>query len=252
MMRWGVAILAWLMTTASFATEAVVRDAGTITLGNTIYRLNGIDAPAIDQICVDDHADPWSCGIDARDLLVKLIDKHDVSCADLGPDDASKTRRRGLCTAAGSPESLNQLLVRQGFALNLEPSAKGRFKADETAAQTARVGLWKGCFVPPQNFRKGLKTSPLFGAACRKDKDAELRDVLFPTEPAAPPGCTIKAQYARRAKLTFNVGVYHLRGCPSYPAVTKPHRWFCAEDDARAEGFRRAFNCRASAAKTEN
>ena len=49
---------------------------------------------------------------------------------------------------------------------------------------------------------------------------------------------------ARRARLTGNVGVYQLRGCPSYASLTKPNRWFCSEDDARAAGFRKAYNCR--------
>jgi hypothetical protein len=34
----------------------------------------------------------------------------------------------------GETASLNQMLVREGFALNFQPAAKGRFKADEAAA----------------------------------------------------------------------------------------------------------------------
>jgi endonuclease YncB( thermonuclease family) len=243
-MRWVVVGLALVWASACGAQEAIVKDGGTLQIGETVFRLNGTDAPAYDQTCVDDHADPWACGVDARDLLVKLIARRQVHCVDQGADDTARNRRLGLCTAAGETASLNQLMVRAGFALNQEPSAKGRFKADETVAQDTRAGLWKGCFVAPQHFRKGLKTAPLFGAACRKDKDAELRAVLFPAEPAMPPGCSIKAQFARRAKLTGNVGIYHLQGCRSYPSLTKPSRWFCSEEDAQAAGFRRAYNCR--------
>jgi endonuclease YncB( thermonuclease family) len=254
-MRYGIAIVAGAILTllsaqAGLATEAVVRDGGMVQLGDTTFRLNGIDVPAVDQTCVDDHADPWACGVDARDLLIKLIGKREVRCVDQGPDGAKSKIHIGICTAEGDTASLNQLMVRQGFAMNLEPSAKGRFLADETAAQDNRTGLWKGCFAVPQHFRHGNTTGPLFGAACRKDKDAELRAQLFPTEPAMPPGCSIKAKYARRAKLTGNVGIYHLQGCRSYPALTKPDRWFCSEDDAQAAGFRRAYNCRGSAKRT--
>jgi methylphosphotriester-DNA--protein-cysteine methyltransferase len=49
--------------------------------------------------------------------------------------------------------------------------------------------------------------------------------------------------------VTGNIGIYHLQGCPSYPAITEPERWFCSEDDARAAGFRRAYNCRAAKGK---
>jgi methylphosphotriester-DNA--protein-cysteine methyltransferase len=68
--------------------------------------------------------------------------------------------------------------------------------------------------------------------------------VLFPDDLAMPPRCSIKGKFAVRARVTGNIGIYHLQGCPSYPALTKPDRWFCTEDDAQAAGFRRAFNCR--------
>jgi hypothetical protein len=85
------------------------------------------------------------------------------------------------------------------------------------------------------------------GGSCRTDKDREIRDVLFPDHPAMPSGCSIKAKLAIRARVTGNVGIYQMQGCRNYPALTKPDRWFCSEEDAQAAGFRRAYNCRASA-----
>jgi methylphosphotriester-DNA--protein-cysteine methyltransferase len=61
-----------------------------------------------------------------------------------------------------------------------------------------------------------------------------------------PSGCSIKGKFAVRARVTGNVGIYHLQACRSYPAITKPDRWFCSEDDAQAAGFRKAYNCRAT------
>jgi hypothetical protein len=84
------------------------------------------------------------------------------------------------------------------------------------------------------------------GESCWTDKDREIRAVLFPDDPAMPPGCSIKGRFAARARVTGNVGVYQLQGCRSYPALTKPDRWFCSEEDAEAAGFRKAYNCRAS------
>src|SRR5690349_19128084 len=55
------------------AANAIVRDGHTIQIGEAIYRLDGIDAPELDQICIDDHADPWTCGLEAREQLSKLI-----------------------------------------------------------------------------------------------------------------------------------------------------------------------------------
>lgn len=245
-MRLMFAMLAlFLPASPGFAANATVKDGATLQLAGVTYRLDGVDAPEFDQICLDDHADPWTCGVEARDQLTKLIGARGVHCEDVGADKTLPKRRTGLCTVDGETSSLNQLLVRQGFALNFEPSAKGSFKDDEAAARNDRRGLWRGCFVAPQEFRHGKKDGTLLGAACRSDKDREIRQVLFPEEPAAPPGCNIKAKFAVRARVTGNLGIYHLQGCRSYAPLTKPDRWFCSEDDAQAAGFRRAYNCRA-------
>ncbi|HXO70512.1 MAG TPA: thermonuclease family protein [Bradyrhizobium sp.] len=245
-MRLLLAILATLLTTSGWAAEPVIKDGGTLQLAGTTYRLDGIDAPALDQMCVDDHADPWTCGLEARDRLARLTAKRDVRCRDLGADPTTGKRRIGICTVDGEAASLNAMLVREGFALNVEPSAKGRFKADEAAAKEALAGLWKGCFVAPAEFRRWQKTAPLLGAACRSDKDRELREILFPDDTAMPPGCPIKGVFAVRARVTGNLGIYQLQGCRGYAGTTRPNRWFCSEDDAQAAGFRKAYNCRGS------
>jgi endonuclease YncB( thermonuclease family) len=250
-MRSGILLAATLILTTvsasqSFAASPAVRDGGTLQLADVTYRLDGIDAPAFDQICIDEHADAWTCGVEVRDQLAKLIDNREVHCEDLGADPAYKKRHLGICTVEGETVSLNQLLVRQGLALHLEPSATGRFKEEEAGAKDNRRGLWKGCFVAPQEFRHGKKDGALLGASCRTDKDREIRGVLFPDDTAMPPGCSIKGKFAARARVTGNIGVYHLQACRSYPALTKPDRWFCTEEDAQAAGFRKAYNCRAS------
>ncbi|MGB8398857.1 thermonuclease family protein [Bradyrhizobium sp.] len=239
-------LLAVVSASKSFAAPATIRDGGTLQLGNLTYRLDGIDAPSVDQLCIDDHADSWSCGVEARDQLAKLIGDRQVRCEDLGADPSYKKRHIGICTLAGETTSLNQMLVRQGFALNLESSAKGRFKDDEARARENRQGLWKGCFVAPQEFRRGRKDGALLGGSCRADRDREIRAALFPDDLVMPSGCNIKGKFAVRARVTGNVGIYHLRTCRSYPALTEPDRWFCSEEDAQAAGFRRAYNCRGS------
>jgi endonuclease YncB( thermonuclease family) len=242
-MRLHLAILATLLTGPGWAAEPVIKDGGTLQLAGTTYRLDGIDAPELDQMCVDDHADPWTCGVEARDRLAKMTARREVRCRDLGADPTYGKRRLGICTVDGENISLNQLLVVEGFALNAEP-AKGRFTAHEAKAREALAGLWKGCFVAPAEFRRWQTTTTLLGGACRSDKDRELREILFPDATTMPPGCPIKGVFAARARVTGNVGIYHLQGCRSYAGTTKPNRWFCSEDDAQAAGFRKAYNCR--------
>ncbi len=240
-MRWFILALAMFTAGPSFAANSTVRGAGAITVGGVTYRLAGIDAPAPDQLCIDDHADSWACGIEARDQLIGLIGDRDVRCQDLGPDATYSKWHAGICTAGDDTTSLNQLLVRRGLAIN---SATAGPSDDETDAKNNRRGFWKGCFVAPEDFRSGRRDGVLLGAACRADKDREVRQALFPQDPTAPSGCSIKGKYALRAHVTGNIGIYHLPTCRSYPALTTPDRWFCSEDDARAAGFRKAYNCR--------
>jgi hypothetical protein len=169
-----------------------------------------------------------------------------VRCEDVGSAATTKKRRAGICRVEGENTSLNQLLVRQGLALNFARSAQGPFREDEASAKDNRRGLWKGCFVAPREFRSGRRDGLLLGSSCRADKDREIRAALFPEELAMPSGCSIKGKFALRARVTGNIGVYHLRGCRSYPALSKPDRWFCSEEDARAAGFRKAYNCPAA------
>jgi len=231
------------------AATTVVRDGDTIQLGDVTYRLDGADAPELDQVCIDDHADPWACGLDARAQLTKLIGGRSVHCDDLGPDKVFRNRHLGVCRAAGDTESLNRQLVQKGLAVSAEPAAKLHLKDDAAAAKADNRGLWNGCFASPQDFRAGKKDGSLMGASCHADRDAKIRAVLFPADLAMPPKCSIKGKFAVRARFTGNTGIYFLQGCSSYAGLTQPDRWFCTEDDARAAGFRRAFNCRASKSK---
>jgi endonuclease YncB( thermonuclease family) len=248
-MRSRALLIVALLLASAFASPvraatATVRDGGTLQLGNVTYRLDGIDAPAFDQICIDEHADSWTCGIEARDQLTKLIGGRQVRCDDLGADPAFRKRRLGVCKVEGETTSLSQLLVRQGFALNVDISATGRFGTDEARAKEDRQGLWKGCFAAPREFRVGKKDGPLLGGSCRADRDRQIREVIFPDDLVMPPSCSIKGKFAVRARVTGNVGIYHLQTCRSYPGLGNPDRWFCSEDDAQAAGFRRAYNCR--------
>jgi endonuclease YncB( thermonuclease family) len=223
-----------------------VADGDTLILDDTTFRLDGIEGPQTDQVCLDETGAKWSCGIAARDRLREWIGRRAVRCDDKGPDRVLKKRRTGICWVEGEPASLNQWLVREGWALNLEPHAKGRFKADQESARDNRMGLWKGCFVSPEALRRWtISTARLLGAACPKDNNWPVREILFPDHPAMPTGCSIKGRVATRAQITGHRGIYHLEVCNSYERTKTPHRWFCSEEEAQADGFRKAYTCEA-------
>lgn len=232
--------LVFAATSPAIAATATVKDGLTLQLAGNTFRIDGVDAPPVDQMCIDERADSWTCGAEALDQLNKLVGGKQVRCGDLGPDPASKKRRLGLCIIEGETMNIGQLLVQRGFAI---ADAKGKYKADEETARQERRGLWKGCFAAPADFRIWKKDAALLGSACRADRDQQIRAILFPVDPVMPAGCTIKGKYAVRARVTGNVGIYHLQSCRSYPGLSNSERWFCSEDDAQAAGFRKAYNC---------
>lgn len=241
-MRAMVAFLFFIIVSPSWAEQAIITDGDTLIVNGITYRLNGIDAPESDQLCLDEKGAAWTCGIVARDQLTTWIGRRAVSCEDNGPDTAYRKRRIGTCKIEGEAMTINQWLVREGWALNFEPYAKGRFKLDESSARENLRGIWKGCFSAPQEQRRWKKTrARLLGAGCANE--IEARNLLFPDHPAMPANCSIKGKLALRAQVTGYRGIYHMEGCRSYGRTKNPDRWFCSEDDARAEGFRKAYTC---------
>jgi endonuclease YncB( thermonuclease family) len=158
-----VAAFLIIAATPSWAVEVSVLDGDTLILKGISYRLDGIEAPQTDQTCLDDKGAAWTCGIEARDRLRDYVGKLDVRCTDKGPDSVYRKRRVGECSVVGEAISINQWMVQEGWALNVDRTAKGRFKADRDNASIGRKGLWKGCFLSPEALRRFTKLSDLVG-----------------------------------------------------------------------------------------
>src|SRR5664279_2915017 len=88
-------------------------DGDTLAIGSTKVRLEGIDAPETDQVCLNAKGVRWTCGIDARDQLVSHIAGRAISCVSNGID----VYRRTLATCSLAEENLNDWRVQQGWAL---------------------------------------------------------------------------------------------------------------------------------------
>ena len=48
-------------------------DGDTLILNGSPYRLDGVDAPETDQVCLDAAGAVWTCGIEARDQRKTLL-----------------------------------------------------------------------------------------------------------------------------------------------------------------------------------
>jgi hypothetical protein len=84
---------------------ARVVDGDTLVIGERHIRLQAIDAPETDQVCLDASGERWTCGITARDRLAEHIGEHEVSCDDGGTDRYDRTL--SICSLAG--EDLNKV-----------------------------------------------------------------------------------------------------------------------------------------------
>ncbi len=132
---------------------ARVLDANTLIVGTIKVRLDGIDAPEVEQTCrVDGRV--YGCGEVALGALMDLVMGKRIACTlrrQQGDDRAFGTCRDA---AATDGPTINERMVQNGWAVADRRTGE-RYVPLETAASRQRVGLWSGPFVPPQRWRIG-------------------------------------------------------------------------------------------------
>jgi endonuclease YncB( thermonuclease family) len=209
-------------------------DGDTVAIGDTKIRLEGIDAPETDQVCLDDHAAKWTCGIAARDRLAEHVAGRSIDCMPNGSDAYHRTL--AVCSVQG--EDLNAWMVSQGWALAFKRYSAAYVPQENTAREGKR-GLWNGAFIAPWDWRhRDRQTVVLGSVAVPITAQAEL---LEPASAAAAPSpdCIIKGNVNRHGER-----IYFRPGQLDYAKVnmTKPgKRWFCSEEEAQAAGWRPAL-----------
>jgi nuclease-like protein len=210
-----------------------VADGDTLTIGDTHIRLEGIDAPETDQVCLDAKGERWTCGILARDRLAEHIGARGIFCAKTGTD--RYRRVLAVCSVAG--EDLNAWMVSQGLALAYIQFSKA-YVAEEASAREAQRGMWSGAFVAPWEWRNRNERTVIRGALAVPTNAKEI--LLAPASSAGAPSpqCIIKGNANSKGER-----IYHMPGQTNYGSINmaKPgKRWFCTEDDAQAAGWRKA------------
>jgi endonuclease YncB( thermonuclease family) len=89
-------------------------DGDTIQIDMTKIRLNGIDAPETDQLCLDEKGKRWTCGITSRDELVRQAGDKSWTCHITGTDRYG----RSLATCEVDGQDIERWIVRSGWALS--------------------------------------------------------------------------------------------------------------------------------------
>lgn len=134
------------------AGQATVIDADTIEIHGERIRLNGIDAPESRQDCERADGTSYRCGKDAAFSLAEFIARGTVFCERRGVDRYKRTI--AICQVRG--DDIGAWLVRTGHALAFRRYSTD-YVPEEAAAQEAKSGMWQGRFVPPWDWRRGVR-----------------------------------------------------------------------------------------------
>lgn len=192
--------------------RASVIDADTIKIRGQSIRLFGIDALEDDQRCLA-GGKRQRCAQRAANALAERIGRRNVACDKIDRD--RYDRLVAVCFAEG--ENLNAWLVAQGWALAYRRYSL-LYVEHEDRARAAEKGIWATRFVKPWDARRGL----------RLDQRVAQRQ------------CAIKGNIGADGER-----IYHLPGGYYYAHTqineAEGERWFCAEAQAQAAGWRRAL-----------
>lgn len=186
-----------------------------LRIGQQTIRLDGIEAPERDQVCMRSDNRRWRCGEAAQTALSRLVSGRQLSCEPSGKNDVGIVR--AICTAGTT--DIASALVEGGHVL-AEAGMMARYRSVQAKAQQAKVGLWSSTAAP--------------------ERAAEWRTRVWnEAKSKAPEGCPIKGKVEGRRGDT--VKTYHLPWSPTYVRLrvvsARGERWFCSEADARAAGF---------------
>jgi endonuclease YncB( thermonuclease family) len=209
-------------------------DGDTLIINGTRIRLEGIDAPETDQVCLDAKGARWTCGIEARDRLTKHVAGRTISCVEKGTDRYGRTL--AVCSLAN--EDLNRWLVREGLALAYLQCSRVYVDA-ENEARTALRGLWSGAFMAPWDWRHRDKQTIILGVLSVPLNAQSI--LLAPVSALGAPSadCTIKGNVNRKGER-----IYHMPGQRDYASInmtSHDKRWFCSPEEAEGAGWRRAL-----------
>ena len=234
--RWLASLLLLLLPAIAQAADITgvprIREGDQIQIGNQRLRLGGIDAPATDQLCLNTRGERWTCGVAARDELVKRFGAKSWTCQTRAVDRRGRTVAR--CSADG--EDIQKWMVTNGWALALVRVSRD-YEPDEKIAREAKAGMWQGSFIAPWDWRARNKKTTILGAT-KPGENASTILLASASGPLAPsPDCTIKGNVNRAGEC-----IYHQPTSRWYAKIemkiSKGTRWFCSVDEAEAAGCR--------------
>jgi endonuclease YncB( thermonuclease family) len=196
-----------------------VIDGDTLEIDGHTVQLYGIDAPEVGQHC--ERADGlWACGAEAALFLQKIVqfEGPPVECSPWGEepaDDRAGPLVTGVCQVG--PKVVGLTMVQNGYAAAL-PDSFPDYKEAEKQARQAKLGIWRGDFVPPWEWREGK------GTAVRSSDWVRTCNVKGALGPAGE-----RIYYVPTDEDYEDIAIDPARG----------ERSFCSDEEARAAGWTR-------------
>lgn len=126
-----------------------VVDGDTVVIDNIKIRLQGIDAPELNQKCKFYQTNElYACGEGAKNFLITLIDNHTVKCLRKGIDRYGRV----LAYCFVGDLNLNKEMIRSGNAVAYR-KYDDSFVIDEIFAKKEKKGIWSSAFDEPEKWR---------------------------------------------------------------------------------------------------
>jgi len=132
--------------------EAVIVDGDTFDLDGARIRLWGVDAIESAQRCFVGGVS-WDCGAEAMRALKDHLNGQKVECVSQYKDRFG--RRVAKCTVNG--EDVGAWLVKTGMAVDFQRYSNGAYAALQQDAHLRKIGIWRGEFEMPWDWRKANK-----------------------------------------------------------------------------------------------
>jgi endonuclease YncB( thermonuclease family) len=158
-----VLILPMSVAVADVTGKPRVIDGDTVEIAGERIRLHGIDTPEANQSCLDDTGKQWRCGREATLALSAIVRDQAITCK--GNERDKYKRLIAVCFAGA--KDLNAEMVRQGWALAYRKYST-TYVAKEAYAKAKKLGLWRGQFVAPWDWRRGKRLASDVQKTCCK------------------------------------------------------------------------------------
>jgi len=193
------------------SSSATVVDGDTLEINGETVRLYGIDAPELGQFCLN-GSKRYRCGYEAALTLKNLAGSALVECQST-PVEANNFGQ--ICSV--DLVDLAEAMLRRGYALAL-PNALAVYRKAERDAKQSRLGIWRGDFIPPADWRAGKRL---------EIHEGELSQV-----------CDIKGIVSDSGQK-----VYLVASDPDYKSIqideSRGEKYFCSDDEAELASWRR-------------